>query len=219
MAIDPLDEVRRGYDAVADEYARRISGELDQKPFDRALLDRYAVRLAGRGPVWDLGCGPGHVARYLHERGVSVAGMDLSSELLRWAERLNPGLPFHQGDFRRLPADHDAWAGIVAFYSIIHLPPGEVLPTLKEWHRVLRPGGVLFVAVHLGSELRHVEDWWGRRVNIDFRFFQTDELETALEAAGYAVEEVVEREPYPGVETQTRRAYVLATKPPAGGAA
>lgn len=217
MALDPLDEVRRSYDAVADEYARRISQELDHKPFDRALLDRYAERLAGRGLVWEMGCGPGHVARYLHERGVSVAGMDLSPELLRWAERLNPRIPFHHGDFRRLQADDNAWAGIVAFYSIIHLPPDEILPTLKEWRRVLRPGGVLFVAVHLGNELRHVEDWWGRRVNIDFRFFQTKDLETVLEAAGYAVEELVEREPYPGVETQTRRAYVLATKPPADG--
>jgi signal recognition particle subunit SEC65 len=70
----------------------------------------------------------------------------------------------------------------------------------------------------LGNELRHVEDWWGRRVNIDFRFFQAEELETILKAAGYAIDELVEREPYPGVETQTRRAYVLATKSLAGGA-
>jgi trans-aconitate methyltransferase len=63
-------EVEDSYDRVAKEYATRIFRELNHKPLDRELLDRFALRVHGIGPVCDLGCGPGHVARYLHERGV-----------------------------------------------------------------------------------------------------------------------------------------------------
>jgi 2-polyprenyl-3-methyl-5-hydroxy-6-metoxy-1,4-benzoquinol methylase len=66
------------YNRLADEYVRRIYGELEHKPLDRQLLDRFAVRVKGTGSVCDLGCGPGHVARYLHEHGAHVYGIDLS---------------------------------------------------------------------------------------------------------------------------------------------
>jgi SAM-dependent methyltransferase len=210
LAIDPLHGLQASYDAVAEEYVRRISRELEAKPFDCALLDRFAARLAGQGPVWDLGCGPGHVARYLLDRGVTVAGLDLSAALIACAKQLNPTIPFEQGDFRRLRAPDHAWAGIVAFYSIIHLPRQEVTPTLVEWRRALKPGGLLLLAVHLGENALHLEEWWGQRVSVDFAFFQTQELVGYLEASDWHIEETTERDPYPGVETQTRRVYILA---------
>jgi 2-polyprenyl-3-methyl-5-hydroxy-6-metoxy-1,4-benzoquinol methylase len=80
MKDQMIENVQDGYDRVAAEYARRIFGELEHKPLDRQLLDRFAAMVQGRGQVCDLGCGPGHVARYLHERGVQVMGLDLSAE-------------------------------------------------------------------------------------------------------------------------------------------
>ena len=59
-------DIQDSYDRVAAEYIKRISGELKHKPLDRQLLDRFAARVQGFGTVCDLGCGPGHVARYLH---------------------------------------------------------------------------------------------------------------------------------------------------------
>lgn len=205
--------LQASYDAVAEEYVRRISRELESKPFDRALLDRFADRLAGRGTVWDLGCGPGHVARYLFERGVTVAGLDLSAALVAWARKLHPGISFEQGDFRRLPAaDHDG-AGIVAFYSILHLDRRVVTPTLVEWRRAIKPGGWLLLAAHIGDEVRHLDDWWGHKVDLDFTFFQVSELVGYLEAGGWRIEEATERDPYPDIEVATRRVYILAESP------
>src|SRR5437773_6198242 len=74
--------VRASYDRVAAEYAERIAGELAGKPFDRALLDRFADQVRPLGPVCDVGCGPGHVTAYLHERGLDVFGVDLSPEMV-----------------------------------------------------------------------------------------------------------------------------------------
>ncbi len=146
----------------------------------------------------------------LFDRGVAVAGLDLSGEMVACARRLNPEIRFEQGDLRRLPTpDHD-WAGILAFYSIIHLARADVAPTLLEWRRVVKPSGSLLLAVHLGEEPRHVDEWWGKQVDVDFEYFQTGELVRDLESAGWRIDEATERDPYPGVETQTRRVYILA---------
>ena len=72
-------DTQTSYDRVADEYVRRIFDELRHKPLDRQLLDRFAASVRDVGPACDLGCGPGHVARYLHEHGVQVCGVDLSA--------------------------------------------------------------------------------------------------------------------------------------------
>lgn len=207
------EDVRASYDRVAGEYARRIAGELADKPLDRALLDAFAERVRGAGPVADLGCGPGHVARYLADRGGDVFGLDLSPEMVAQARALHPGIPFAVGDLAALDAADGAWAGAVAYYSLIHLPRGAVATALREIARVLRPGAPLLVAFHVGDETRHMEEWWGHPVRLDFIFFGVDEMTGWLREAGFAVEQVTEREPYPDVEAQTRRAYVLTTKP------
>src|SRR5207247_7089616 len=129
------------YDGAAERYAEQFFTELDRKPFDRALLDEYAKAVAGRGRVCDLGCGPGHVGRYLSSRGVDAFGIDLSAGMVRVAQRLNPSIHFEQGDMLDLAMADDSLAGIVAFYSLIHVARASALRALREMHRVLRPGG------------------------------------------------------------------------------
>jgi SAM-dependent methyltransferase len=148
-------DVRGSYDRVANEYARRIADELDGKPFDRALLDRLDDELRGAGPVCDLGCGPGHVGRYLADRGVEVVGVDLSPGMLDVARLRNPGMTFLEGDMRALPVPDGSWAAIVCFYAIVHLAPGELPAAFAEFRRVLRPGGRVVVAFHIGDEVVH----------------------------------------------------------------
>jgi hypothetical protein len=78
--------------------------------------------------------------------------------------------------------------------------------------RVLRPGGYLLLGFHLGDEDRHLDEWWDQSVAIDFYFYRTDEIAARLTDAGFAVEERLEREPYPDVEHPSRRAYLLARR-------
>src|SRR5262245_41617841 len=102
MAGSDDDATRKRYDEIADAYLRRIAGELAQKPLDRHLLNRFAESLRGEGLVADVGCGPGHVARYLQDQGVETVGIDLSPEMVRLARDGNPGLDFRVGDMRAL---------------------------------------------------------------------------------------------------------------------
>jgi SAM-dependent methyltransferase len=206
-------KLRASYDSVADEYAAHIYDELRHKPLDRELLDRLATRVGGLGPICDLGCGPGQVARYLRDQGAAAFGVDLSEGMLAQARRLNPDLEFRQGDMLALSDPAESWGGAAAFYSLIHIPRERVPHALAELRRVLRPGGFVLIAVHSGEETVHRDELWGRPVSIDFIFYEPQVLERLLSAAGFVVDEVIVREPYPEVEVATRRAYVMAHKP------
>ncbi len=206
------DVIRRSYDAVAAEYARRIAGELRGKPLDRALLDAFAEVVRPLGTACDLGCGPGHVGGYLAERGVDVLGIDLSPGLIDEARRLFPALQLRVGDMRALPLADGSLGGVAAFYSLIHLAPDDRLRALTEIRRVLVPRGLLLLAFHAGEEIVHLDEWWGQPVSLDFHFLDPVDVRQQLEAAGFTVEATMIRAPYEGVEHPSRRAYVLARR-------
>ena len=202
--------VRISYDAAAQAYAEHLAGELDHKPLDRHLLNRFAEEVHGQGTVADLGCGPGHIAAYLQEQGTDMVGIDISTEMVREANRAHPDLKFCVGDFSALDLPQAALAGAVAFYAIVHLDPSELESVMAEWRRVIALGGLVLVAFHVGTETVQIDELWGIPVSLDFRFHRPSEVEKALEAAGFAVRERCEREPYEGVEYASRRCYVFA---------
>jgi SAM-dependent methyltransferase len=205
-------QTESSYDQVAKEYADKFLHEFDHKPFDRELLDRFATMISTGGRVLDLGCGPGQVARYLKSRGVNAMGIDLSQQMVEHARRLNPGIDFVQGDMRKLDMPNESLAGIAAFYSIIHIPHEETPAVMTELWRVLAPDGLLLLSVHSGQEVRHLDEFFGKPVDLNFRFFEQAEMETYLQAAGFVVEEALERPPYAEVEAPTTRVYMIAKK-------
>ncbi len=208
-------DTQSSYDQVADEYARRMGDEMSAKPFDRVLLDWLIEKVEGRGPICDMGCGPGQIARYLCSRGADACGIDLSPGMVEQARRLNPGIPFEQGDMLDLKGVADgAFGGIAAFYSIIHIPRDRVVDALCELRRVLAPGGAALIAFHIGEDTIHADDLWGHEVNLDFLHFTRPQMKEHLSAAGFTLEEAIERDPYPPeIEHQSRRAYLFARKP------
>jgi len=217
MTDDIIGPIRESYDRLADEYSRRLFDELKHKPLDCELLDRFAAAVAGRGEVCDMGCGPGQVARYLRDGGANVVdtlfGLDLSPQMLEEARRLNPGISFRQGNMLALDLADRTLAGIAAFYAIVNFPQSSLPGVFREMERVLQPGGLLLLAFHVGNEVLHEDELWGRKISMDFFLFQTLAIRNQLEDAGMAIEEVIERDPYPpDVEYQSRRAYVFARK-------
>jgi SAM-dependent methyltransferase len=205
-------DVAPSYDRIARQYADVFFDELARKPADRALLDRFAERVRGRGVVCDIGTGPGQVARYVHERGVPACGLDLSPAMVEIARRLNPSIPFQQGDMLNLPVPDGSWAGITCFYALIHIPRPLVPQALAEFRRALRPGGWLLLAVHGGEGELHADAMLGEPVSVDVTLFSPAELSDLVAAADFAVEETLERPPY-AFEHQTPRLYLLARRP------
>ena len=157
-----------------------------------------------------MGCGPGHVARYLRERGVAAEGVDLSPATVAVARRLNPGLPVRVGDLTALDVPDRSVAGIVAFYSLIHLPRAAFPAAARELHRALRSGGVLLAALHGGTGEVRADEFCGQPVAVEATLYTADEVAGLLAEAGFTVEVVLSRAPYE-FEHPTVRLYARAT--------
>lgn len=212
MGQDP-NVVAGRYDTVAKEYAETFLGEHEKKPKDREMLLRFSREIGDRRPVWDFGCGPGHTAEYLKNTGIEISGLDLSEKMLEQARAFHPDIHFRKGNLLALEFESDSIAGIVAFYAIVHFTEEQAGTAFREVFRVLRPGGVFLLAFHIGDTTIHVDEYLGRAMDIDFMFFTTDFVSGSLRDSGFEKVEIIEREPYPGVEYQSRRAYILARKP------
>lgn len=211
MGIRGWSHIPATYDVVADDYSAKFSDELDQKPFDRDLLDGLARDVSGNGLVCDLGCGPGQIGAYLGARGCDVIGIDISPAMVHNARVRHAGLRFQLGDMRALPLADASCAAIACFYSLIHVPRAEVPGALAEMARVLRPAGALVLAVHVGEGESHVDGWLGHPVSIDGTMFNAAELTRLLADAGFTDCEASERAPYPS-EHPTRRLYLRAVR-------
>jgi SAM-dependent methyltransferase len=204
------------YDRVASAYADTFVHELDHKPFDRQLLNRFATTVrpttSTTAPVWDLGCGPGHVAAFLAELGLDVIGLDLSAGMVAEAGRRYPSLTFARGDMTSLNLADQGLGGIVCFYALIHIPRTEVPLALREMFRVLAPARPLLLAVHGGHGTLHADEMVGQSADLDVTLFSLTELCELLEQAGLHVVEAHERAPYEA-EHPTPRLYVWAERP------
>lgn len=207
---DDWPDLERSYDAVAEDYAAAFAGELAGKPFDRALLDRFAAMATGS--VLDVGCGSaGHVTRYLADRGLSIGGLDLSRKSIELARARHPDLTFEVGDLRALPVGDGDLGGIVAFYSVIHVPRPELPAVFGEFHRALAPGGLALIAMHGGTGEVGADNWFDRGVSFRATLVELPELADLVQEAGFAIAEQHRREPYP-FEHPTPRLYVLVRK-------
>ena len=191
MAEAWLFDTRSSYDADASGYAEKVRGLLDESPYLRASLALFAglVHGSGGGQVADIGCGPGYVTSHLHDAGLDVFGIDLSPEMIAIARRDYPHLRFEVGTMTDLDLPDDSVAGIVAFWSIIHVPDHAMPGVVEQFRRVLRPQGQLLVGFHVGDETRHTsEGYTGRPVNVDSHHRQPSQVMGWLRDTGFTIE-------------------------------
>ena len=205
-----VDEVEVSYDRISGELARRSSDWINKHPREREVLDHFQTRV--KGLVCDLGCGCGHVARYLYERGMQIIGIDQSDGMLKEARKLSPGIQFLKASMRRLPVADGAWGGIVGFFSLCHIPRTDIAAVLTELRRTLQPSGLLLLSFHLGFGTFHRTETCGKRVSLGTTMFLWPEIKALLVSAGFKIEAWHERQPYGPWETGNSRGFILGRK-------
>ncbi|GAA0582408.1 class I SAM-dependent methyltransferase [Paractinoplanes ferrugineus] len=131
--------VRDAYSSMSEQYIGLFGGDWALLDDETALVREHLTGLDG--PVLDLGCGPGHWTAYLHSRGADVTGIDLVPEFVAHARANFPGPPFKLGSMAEPDVPRHSVAGILAWYSTIHLPPPELDRMLTSFRDVLAPGG------------------------------------------------------------------------------
>ncbi|MCW2932878.1 MAG: putative methyltransferase [Actinomycetia bacterium] len=186
-----LDDIRVSYDEVASSYADQLRGALDGEPYLRAALALFAemVHDSGGGPVADLGCGPGHVTAHLQQLGISAFGIDLSPAMIDVAQHSYPGVQFEVGSMTDLRLADASVAGLLSFWSLVHIPDDEIPAVFAHFRRVLRPGGPLLLGFHVGEGSRlKTQGYGGHPMKVYVHRRQPDEVTAWLGAAGITVE-------------------------------
>ncbi len=186
-----LADTRTSYDTVAASYAELLRDGLVGQPHLRAALAVFAeqVRDAGGGPVADVGCGPGHITAHLHGLGADAFGIDLAPAMIAAARREHPGLRFEVGSMTDLDLPDASIAGLLAFWSLIHIPD-EVVPTVfAQFRRVMRPGAPLLIGFHLGDQTRlKTEGYGGHPMRVHVHDRRPGQVSAWLRAAGFTVQ-------------------------------
>jgi SAM-dependent methyltransferase len=186
-----LADTRISYDTVAVSYADQLRDALVGEPYLRAALALFAemVQAAGGGPVADAGCGPGHVTAHLHGLGIDVFGIDLSPVMIDVARRDHPSLHFEVGSMTDLHRPDASLGGLLAFWSLIHIPDDTVLQVFRNFRRVLRPGSPLLLGFHVGDETRlKTHGYGGHPMRVYVHRRQPEQVAAWLSDAGFTVE-------------------------------
>ena len=184
--------VRDSYDRVADNYVHLLAttgmGDITTQPWLQASIDAFAGSVRGLGPVLDVGCGPGTVTAYLHERGFDVSGVDLSPRMIEHAKRLHPECNFAVSSSTELDLEPSSYGGILGWWSLFNLPR-DILPSvLAAFHDAVGPGGQVMIATHVGdNDVARTEAYGGVAVTWTTYQWQPEQLIVLLENAGLRV--------------------------------
>ena len=182
-----LADTATSYDTVASSYAEFVSGALEEQPYLKAALTLFAAQVDG--PVADVGCGPGHFTAYLASLGVDASGIDLSPGMVDLARRSHPELRFEVGSMTDLALPGASVAGVLASWSLIHVPDEAVPVALGQFHRVLRPGGQLVIGYHVGVGTRlKTEGYGGHPMRVRVHLRQPWWLARRVREAGFTVD-------------------------------
>lgn len=200
------DEVAAAYDARAEEYIALI-GSIDQ-------MERDDVARIGRwrdetpGVLLDAGCGPGLWTAFLANPDPApdprsprreVVGVDVSAAFLAAARARHPALRFESASMRELPFPDGSFGGVLAWYSLIHVPPVEMAEVVAELARVLAVGGRIRVGFFDGEP----RERFAHAVAPAY-YWSAEALTPLLESAGLRVVGTERREREPGAAGSVR---------------
>ncbi len=205
-------KTRRAYNLAAQKYHELFHEEMNQKEYDRNLLDRFAEYFDSDALICDAGCGPsGHIGRYLFDKGIPVLGVDLSERCVELARECNPLMRFERCDMGELPFEAETFDGIIAYYSIIDTPKCQVGRFFREFRRVLKPGGRLLIAVKAGTTEAYLTDLLGIETEIYFSLFTKEEIRRYYEEENFRLEFLEQRNPY-DFEINSERIFAIGRK-------
>ncbi|WP_020658644.1 class I SAM-dependent methyltransferase [Amycolatopsis benzoatilytica] len=205
-----LTDTRDSYNTVAESYADWVRDSIGNSPSMRMTLGLFAELAGNGGPVADVGCGTGQVTAHLNGLGLDAFGIDLSPGMIEVARRDHPGLRFLVGSMTDLPLPDAALAGLLSWWSLIHVPDEAVPAALAQFRRVLRPGAPLAIGFHVGDISRlKTQGYGGHPMRVYVHRRQPAQVSAWLREAGFTVEAEWLEQP----DSEVPQAVVYARRP------
>ena len=170
------------YATMARQYAETWFND----PAVESILERFLRKIDRNGAVLDVGCGPGRDVHAISKMGVIAVGIDNCEEMLSEARKRVPNGSFRRMDMRFTVYPQNAFAGLWVCASFHHLPTSESLPTLREFRRILQPGGVLCISVKL-ADASTPQQSQSEHNGIYTKHFRRDEFTCMLDEADFEI--------------------------------
>ena len=193
------------YEKVAKSYAQEFSDPSD-------YVDTFLSLIPSNGKILDVGCGVGVDAGYMYSKGFKVVGIDLSREMLKIARQHFPQIDFRLLDIKKINYGANSFDGIFASFSLIHLPKKDIPNILKKFYKILKRGGVLYIALHEGKpEETFITSPLSKNEKIFLNIFSYEEIKQLLDEFGFAILFKYKRKPTSG-ELNFTKLFIIAKK-------
>jgi len=142
--MDKKEMVRVGYNEAAEKLAEIFGIEEEELV---KFLSEFSSRIPLNGRVLDAGCGNGAYSHILSKK-FEVIGVDISEKQIELAKQNAPEAKFICQDITKVTFPDEHFNGILAYYSIIHIPRKEHLELLRNFHRMLKINGIVLLTFH-----------------------------------------------------------------------
>ena len=213
MELEQINELTRiAYNKTADKYHCNYKNEIEEKDYDRLLLDRFSESLKADSLICDAGCGPsGHIGKYLFDKGHNVIGIDISQRCVDIATSYNPQIEYRLMDMMKTNFEDNYFDAVISFYSIIYTPKEYIKKIFAEFNRILNVNGKLLVVVKKGDNEGIIDDEWYEGNRIYFTHFIESEIRNYYTHANFKIDFLDTRKPY-DFEYKVERIYAIGTK-------
>lgn len=182
--------VREAYGSPRLNVEGILGSEVSPNDPDRTIIEPWADLIDGQ--ILDVGSATGRWTSHLAARGSSIEGLEPADRLIDFARSEHPSIMFHHGLIEDFTDTEGEWAGILAWYSVIHMGPEELPRTLAAFRALLEDGGSLLMSFFSGPRLEPFD----HPITTAFRWPMADILQ-ALYYAGFTVSEQHSNPPTP----------------------
>ena len=149
------------------------------------FLDVFCTYLKdNNSKILDVGCGAGNNCRFLYKKGFNVMGIDISSEMLKFARSKSPEISFYQMDMRKFFFKPFSFDALLCTFSIIYMEKQQAYDVIKKFHDMLKSDGLLYLAVHLGSKRVTIRDPLTHRL-VRITLFEKNNILSYLQKIGF----------------------------------
>jgi len=177
-----MDATIETFNKIAPQYVELTFDKISQ--FE---LNEFISMVPKEAKVLDVGCGSGRDLHYLMDYKFDVVGIDLSEGIINEAKKRVPKGNFQIMDMRGMEFEDNTFDGIWCCVTLCNIKREDLQRTLKEFKRILKPRGVLYISVKEGEGERVINDEKYNNLPLHFTFYQKDEIENALKKENFNI--------------------------------